>query len=68
MSNIDARVDELESKISYLELANQELSDLVYAQQQQIDKHFHDLAGQLRQIQDSVVHEDAAQDEKPPHY
>lgn len=68
MSSIEHRIDELESKISFMELANQELSDLIYAQQQQIDNHFRDLAQQLRRIQDSVAPADSPQDEKPPHY
>ncbi|NNF17511.1 MAG: SlyX family protein [Gammaproteobacteria bacterium] len=67
MSALEQRLEDLETKVSFLELANQELSDLLYDQQQQIDKHFHDLARQLRRLYENQVSDDQV-DERPPHY
>lgn len=66
----DENVERLELKLAFLERSNQELSDVVYGQQQQIDA----LRQQIRELADRMV---AARDEptqytpeqeRPPHY
>lgn len=64
----DKLVD-LEIKLTHLEHNNQELSDVYYAQQKQIDQlqqQISLLKEQLRQVQNSDAPE--VVDEPPPHY
>lgn len=61
------RLTELETKVSYLELANQELSDLIYQMQQQTDKHFRQILQQLSKLEDTQEQESPSE-EVPPHY
>jgi SlyX protein len=66
----DARFEELELKLAYLERANQELGEVVYHQQQELDA----LRARMEQLIDQVraAAENAgdypAGEEKPPHY
>lgn len=66
----DARIVELELKLAYLERANQELSDVLYRQQQALDG----LAGRLARLADRLEsletrpRELTNPDEPPPHY
>ena len=62
--------ERIELKIAFLERANQELSDVVYRQQQQIDALRAQLAaviGRMDEIK-SAGGEYSAEDERPPHY
>lgn len=64
------RLQQLELKLAYLERGNQELSDVVYRQQQDLDalqSRLKRLADQLRAMTEEGV-EPSAADEKPPHY
>lgn len=66
----DETVERLELKIAFLEQANQELSDVVYRQQQQIDG----LRLQIRELTDRIEAarteptKYTAEQERPPHY
>lgn len=71
MTGADAeRLEQLETKIAYLEQANQELSDAVFAQQKAMDR----LQERLARLTDRLeaLAEPAGQhspeEEKPPHY
>jgi SlyX protein len=64
------RFEALELKLAYLERSNQELGDVVYRQQQELDAlkaRIERLTQQLQEVagrpQDYSV-----EDEKPPHY
>ena len=65
---MDARIDELESRYTHQERQLNELSDMVWSQQKEIDA----LKRALRQLEQKIPQDpglvDAAQDEKPPHY
>lgn len=64
------RFEELELKLAYLERANQELSDVLYRQQQALDG----LAGRLERLADRMEsletrpREYSLTEEAPPHY
>jgi uncharacterized coiled-coil protein SlyX len=66
----DDVVERLELKLAFLERANQELSDVIYRQQQQIDA----LRQQFRELIERVdaSREEATkytvEQERPPHY
>ena len=66
----DSDLERIEIKIAYLENANQELSDIVYRQQRELDA----LRAQLKTYQrdleawKSEQGEAAPIDERPPHY
>lgn len=66
----DKRIEELELKLAFLERGNQELSDVLYRQQQALDA----LAARVQRLADRVqAVEDNSRDyrdaeEKPPHY
>ena len=64
------RLEDLELKLAYLERANQELSDVVYRQQQALDGLRERLERLADQFQAQAEHggEYSAEDEKPPHY
>jgi SlyX protein len=63
-------LEQIQSKIAYLERANTELSDVVFRQQQEIQA----LAARLKEVSDrlqtvqSGSDERALEDERPPHY
>jgi SlyX protein len=66
----DSRFEELELKLAYLERANQELSDVIYRQQQSIDQleaRLSRLADRLQAIEERP-RDYASQEETPPHY
>jgi len=64
------RLEQLESKLAYLERGNQELGDMVYRQQQALDE----LTARLERLADLLQavaerpREYSAEEEKPPHY
>lgn len=66
----DSRFEELELKLAYLERANQELSDVIYRQQQSMDQleaRLSRLADRLEAIEERP-RDYASQEETPPHY
>lgn len=66
----DATTERIEMKLAYLEQANQELSDVVYRQEQEIQKLVLQLAT-LTNRMDSMRSEPeqyTAEEERPPHY
>ena len=66
----DETVERLELKLAFLERSNQELSDVVYRQQQQIDAlqiQLRDLLGQMEALREEPTRYTAEQ-ERPPHY
>jgi uncharacterized coiled-coil protein SlyX len=67
--NEDA-VERLELKIAFLERASAELSDVVYAQQRQIDLLRTRLAELASQMEERSADERpyTIEEEKPPHY
>ncbi|MBT8131931.1 MAG: SlyX family protein [Gammaproteobacteria bacterium] len=67
MSELDERITELENRIAFLEHASQQMSDLIYNQQKQIDRHVRDTARQIENLQQSMESGDSS-DETPPHY
>ena len=67
MNSLEDRITELETKVSFLELANQQMSDLIYAQQQQLDLHKNQVSAQLERI-DNDSPSTSLLDEVPPHY
>lgn len=66
----DASIEEIQTKIAFLERANVDLSDVVFRQQQEI----HLLALRLKELSerlDGVAADEpprAAGEERPPHY
>jgi SlyX protein len=64
------RLEQLESKLAYLERGNQELGDMVYRQQQAMDA----LTARLERLADLLQavaerpRDYSAEEEKPPHY
>jgi len=67
MSSIEERVNELEAKVSFLELANQEMSDQLYAQRQEFDLYMRRVTAQLERM-DNESPQTSLKDEVPPHY
>ncbi len=68
---VENRLTDIETKHSYQEKLIQDLSDVVYEQQQQIDSLAKKLNGLVKQLQDlseTVPQMSAPTDEKPPHY
>lgn len=66
----EATVEHLELKIAFLERASAELSDVVYAQQREIEglkARLADLASRLEAASESY-RPNTPEEEKPPHY
>ncbi|TFG85544.1 MAG: SlyX family protein [Chromatiales bacterium] len=66
-----ARLESLEFKCAHLERAVQELSDVVYRQQQQLDRALllnQELAGQLKSLETAAESAGGPRTEIPPHY
>ena len=65
------RLEDLEIKCAHLERAVQELSDVVYRQQQQLDGALlrnQDLAGQIAALEMAAEAAGGPRTESPPHY
>ena len=63
------RVDQIEVRIAFLEQANTQLSDALYAQQQELQSLRAQLGGLLQRLEaQSQPTAWDPQDEKPPHY
>jgi SlyX protein len=64
-------LEQIETKIAFLERANAELSDVVYAQRRELDEMQARLSGLSKRL-DSSQPDGATpyslEDEKPPHY
>ncbi|MEE9447839.1 MAG: SlyX family protein [Arenicellales bacterium] len=69
---IDARIENLEMKLAHLELAFDELNEVVYAQAKQLDltdQRVEQLRGRLKDMTDEAeMRPHSAEDELPPHY
>ena len=66
----DATAERLELKIAYLERANLELSDVLYRQQQELDRlrqQFKDLVSRFESLK-AEPDQYTAEQERPPHY
>lgn len=63
-------IERIELKVAFLERANQELSDVVYRQQQEMDSLRMQLAAFSNRIDSlkSAAGEYLAEEERPPHY
>lgn len=63
-------IERIELKVAFLERANQELSDVVYRQQREIDTLRTQLAALVSRIDTlkSATNEYSAEEERPPHY
>lgn len=69
MSETDTRIEALEFKVSHLERTTQELSDVIYRQQQQLDALVglnRQLLSQLESLEGRAA--DPNRVEIPPHY
>lgn len=66
----DSALERIELKIAYLESANQELSDIVYRQQRDIDHLRTQMSTYQRQFEAwrSEQADNMPVDERPPHY
>ena len=66
----DSALERIELKIAYLESANQELSDIVYRQQRDIDTLRAQMSAYQRQLDAwrSEQSDNTPVDERPPHY
>jgi SlyX protein len=66
----DESIERLELKLAFVERANQELSDVVYRQQQELDALRLQVQGLIAQFE--VLREEptkySAEQERPPHY
>lgn len=68
---MDQRIEQLEFKLAFLEEATAQLSDVVYAQRQQLEALREQLAGLLSRVEAAQAQAAAPytpEDEKPPHY
>jgi SlyX protein len=68
---MNERLEQLELKLAFLERANQELSDVVYRQQQELDDlraRLAVLAARVDAMKVSEATEYTPEQEKPPHY
>jgi SlyX protein len=64
------RLEQLETKVAFLEQANAQLSDELYRQQQQLEALRIELASLLERLDaaQSQATTYSPEDEKPPHY
>jgi SlyX protein len=67
----DDALEQLETKMAFLERANAELSDVVFRQQRNIDllrAQIAALASRMQTLGESDVTPRTPEDERPPHY
>jgi SlyX protein len=66
----ERKIEELEAKVAFIEAANNDLSAVVYRQQQEIDQLRMRVEALMRQLNDWRDTQNAwtSEDEKPPHY
>lgn len=69
---MESRLETLESKLAHLELAFDELNQVVYSQAMQLDKlqtESQKLQGRLKEVVEDMQSQPlSAEDERPPHY
>jgi SlyX protein len=67
---MNGKLEQIETKIAYLEQANAELSDVVYRQQQELDVLRMRLSALTIKLESAPTQATAytAEDERPPHY
>lgn len=69
---MDQRLETLETKLAHLELAFDELNQVVYEQAKQLEaahRFIENLQGRMKEIVDpGGDHVYSAEDERPPHY
>ncbi len=67
---MNASLERLESKVAYLERANNELSDVVYRQQRELDELRVRIATLLERVeaQKEIPTPYTSEQERPPHY
>jgi uncharacterized coiled-coil protein SlyX len=69
---MDQRLETLETKLAHLELAFDELNQVVYEQVKQLEaahRFIENLQGRIKEIVDQGEdHVYSAEDERPPHY
>ena len=63
-----AALELLETRIAYLENANQELSDIVYRQQLEIETLRSHMTAWQQRLDSWAAEQTPAADERPPHY
>lgn len=69
MKEMNQRFNELEEKIAHLENANQQMSELIYAQQKQLDRHISETLLRLEKMSAEQSYQaNSLADEVPPHY
>lgn len=66
----DERLEQLELKLAYLERGSQELSDVVYSQQQALDELTARVARLTERVQaaEERPRDYPGEEQKPPHY
>jgi SlyX protein len=66
----ETALERIELKVAFLERANQELGDIVYRHQKEIDMLRAQLAAYQRQLDGwkAEAHDPQPPDERPPHY
>jgi uncharacterized coiled-coil protein SlyX len=68
LTNMFEKEEEMQTRIAYLERAGQELSDVVYRQQLEIDGLRQALKALIDRLASADVTPRAPIDERPPHY
>lgn len=62
------RLEQLESKVAHLELAVQQMSDALYAQQRELERVMDRNRQLLEELDGGAAATSATAQEKPPHY
>lgn len=67
---MNERLDQIEFRIAFLEQANAQLSDVVYAQRQELEALRQQLVTLVSRLESDSAQptQYTAEDEKPPHY
>ena len=69
---MEQRLETLESKLAHLELAFEELNQVVYEQARQLEaahRYIENLQGRVKEMSDQGGDQPySAEDERPPHY
>jgi SlyX protein len=67
---MNERLEQIEVKIAYLEQANAQLSDVVYAQRREIEALRAKISSLMERLESAATAPTSytAEDEKPPHY
>jgi SlyX protein len=68
MTMDDTALERIETRIAYLESANQELSDTVYRQQLELETLRAQMTAWQQRLDAWTTEQAPAADERPPHY